>query len=289
MGEWDTYSYGDSQNSFIWIDNTTNAAIIFSGQYAYAPASDEELGVVAGDCSLEDGGLCEYYTHPNHAGQNAPGMVGYPVWCEETCAVSPDACPSVDSNNSNIHGDPYVRGLWFYNPDDLGQVALGNMEPWEPQPYAFYNVEQYWFSEGVCNHMGGIAYDPASHRIYVMELAIDPTISGYDPMAVIHVFSLSDSASAPDTTPPTKPTVTATFDTDHYNVSWTAATDNTPVIYIVKRNGLAFRVTSDTSLTDYNYSVYQSPYTYTVDAHDIVNNVSSASVTHSAGGTAGWR
>jgi hypothetical protein len=78
---------------------------------------------------------------------------------------------------------PYdERGWWsteftaqiiFYNPADLARVALGEIQPYEPQPYAVMDV-----SDLLYNHtdpqqkylLGAVAYDRENNILYILEL-----------------------------------------------------------------------------------------------------------------------
>jgi hypothetical protein len=85
-----------------------------------------------------------------------------------------------------------VYQVWAYSAQDLLQVKNGTKQPWEIQPYDVWNYEPpYAASSG---HAGGVAYDPASGRIYVAQ----PYGDGAKP--VIYVYQVG--APAPDTTPP---------------------------------------------------------------------------------------
>jgi hypothetical protein len=114
------------------------------------------------------------------------------------------ACPAQDLTGCSGHND--YRGWWttrfeaqiiFYNPADLAQVAQGEMESWEPQPYAVLNIEEHLFHNpmGVEADMlgtgdqrryriGDVAYDQANGLLYILELFAD----GAKP--VVHVWSI---------------------------------------------------------------------------------------------------
>jgi hypothetical protein len=99
------------------------------------------------------------------------------------------------------------RGWWgtrfdaqflLYDPADLARVAAGEIEPWEPQPYAVVDVDEYlyldppvWDEEVVGwgdqrrYRIGAAAYDRGSGLLYVLELFAD----GGKP--VVHVWQVS--------------------------------------------------------------------------------------------------
>lgn len=86
------------------------------------------------------------------------------------------------------------RGWWstsfegqfiFYNPDDFAAVANGEMETYEPQPYAILNVDEVLFniqSEQQKFHLGAAAFDRERGYLYVFELFAD------EDRPIVHVW-----------------------------------------------------------------------------------------------------
>jgi len=71
----------------------------------------------------------------------------------------------------------------FYNPNDLARVASGQLQTWEPQPYATLDLDDVLFlnpagiepemlSTGVQRkyRIGDVAFDRANGLLYVLEL-----------------------------------------------------------------------------------------------------------------------
>jgi Viral BACON domain len=86
----------------------------------------------------------------------------------------------------------FVGQLIFYDPDDLAQVAAGNMQPWEPQPYATLNIDNYLYhitSSQQWYHLGGSAFDSENGYLYVFE----PFADGDKP--IVHVWQVIGSGS----------------------------------------------------------------------------------------------
>ncbi len=89
------------------------------------------------------------------------------------------------------------RGWWstgfkgqimFYNPSDLASVAKKTIEPYEPQPYAVLDIDQYLFhiqSGQQKYHLGAISYDRGGGYLYIME----PFADGEKP--VVHVWKVN--------------------------------------------------------------------------------------------------
>ena len=83
----------------------------------------------------------------------------------------------------------------FYDPDDLARVAAGQMQSWEPQPYATLDLDDTLFLNpaGIEIEMlgagaqrryriGDVAYDRANGLLYVLELFAE------DAKPVVHVW-----------------------------------------------------------------------------------------------------
>jgi len=98
------------------------------------------------------------------------------------------------------------RGWWssrfdaqfiLYNPADLARVTAGEIQPWEPQPYATLDVDDYlfldppvWDQEMLGTgaqrryRLGAVAYDRNSDLLYVLELFAD------EAKPVVHVWRI---------------------------------------------------------------------------------------------------
>lgn len=98
------------------------------------------------------------------------------------------------------------RGLWssafsgqfiLYDPDDLARVAAGTMEPWEPQPYESFSIDDVLFLNhsgvdvetlgfGVQRRfrIGDVCFDNANSLLYVLELFAD------EAKPVVHVWRI---------------------------------------------------------------------------------------------------
>jgi hypothetical protein len=124
----------------------------------------------------------------------------------EVCRlVDGTPCPETDLQGCSGHND--YRGWWsseftaqfiLYDPEDLAQVAMGQLSPYGPQPYASMSLETVLFHnpDGVEGEMlgtgaqrrgriGDVAYDRASELLYVLELFAD----GAQP--VVHVWRVT--------------------------------------------------------------------------------------------------
>ncbi len=145
-----------------------------------------------------------WYGYINPAGPDRP-CVDEAVTDFLTCRLADGSpCPSEDFRECARHND--YRGWWstrwdtqflFYDPADLARVALGEIEPWEPQPYAALDIDEYLYfnPSGVETdligtgpqrryRLGDVAYDRQNGLLYVLELYAD----GAAP--VVHVWRI---------------------------------------------------------------------------------------------------
>lgn len=94
------------------------------------------------------------------------------------------------------------RGWWsedieaqiiFYDPAELGAVAKGQMESYEPQPYAVMNIDDYLYDPGFDYEMGkrylvgAAAFDRENGYLYVVERLADE-----DDKSIIHVWKVNE-------------------------------------------------------------------------------------------------
>lgn len=81
------------------------------------------------------------------------------------------------------HGYPYVSQVTAYAASDLAEVREGKRKPWEVRPYAAWVLPELHGRV-----VGGVAYDPATGRLFVSELRGD----GVYPL--VHVYVLKGTA-----------------------------------------------------------------------------------------------
>ncbi|MBN2387298.1 MAG: hypothetical protein JXB85_09775 [Anaerolineales bacterium] len=164
------YQHPDEWSGGAWLTTTGGqTAVLFAG--------------------AKSNGAQYWYGYVNPAGPAFPCVDG-DVLDFVTCRMFDGSpCPAEDMVECADHN--YARGWWtthwdaeflFYNPDDLARVAAGEMLPWEPQPYAFLDIDAFLYHnpEGVEPELlgtgdqqryriGDIAYDRAHGLLYVLE------------------------------------------------------------------------------------------------------------------------
>ena len=166
----------------------------------------------------------------------------------------------VYGDSEGYHADPCGPVFWFYNVDDITDVALGTKHPYDPQPYSRMDLTSYMvMGSPVIN---GMAYDETANRLYVVERIINPSYSTLPP--IIHVFQLSDIGSTFDITPPPTPVITLTggaVSKTSVTFKWSAVTDDSggAVTYFIYRNGHPIAIQGTVNYTDSWLDYYLSP------------------------------
>lgn len=215
----DNYGYSNQPGGVLWIETTNNDTVVANGLYfgRWRLASDTSTN----DWTSNANGM--YYGNPHPEGTGGKGY-----------------------NN-----EPYAFALLLYNPDDFAASLAGSIEPWEVQPYAYYNWAKYAYQEpyytGITpKNSGGVAYNDSGDVLYVVERLVGEA-------SIVHVFAVTESAGTLDVTPPTQPSnlsIGAVTETS-IALSWTGSTDSeTDVTYVINLNGYPVLRTTETS---YNY------------------------------------
>jgi len=101
------------------------------------------------------------------------------------CYGEAAACGDPAMPYKGTHAYPYVYQVWAYDINDLLMVKAGSKRPWEILPYAVWTFNLPFESDDT-HDTGGVAYDPASGRIYFSQLDGDSA----NRLPVIHVFQV---------------------------------------------------------------------------------------------------
>jgi hypothetical protein len=147
-----------------------------------------------------------WYGWANPAGPDLP-CVEHELIGQFTLCHLADGSPCPEADLKGCQGHNEFRGWWstawegriiFYDPADLARVAVGELEPWQPQPYAYLNLEPVLFHNpaGVELEMigqgaqrraliGEAAFDRQNGLLYVLEYFAD----GAKP--VVHVWKVA--------------------------------------------------------------------------------------------------
>jgi len=106
--------------------------------------------------------------------------------------------PEYPHNQRGWWADSFEAQIIFYNPDDLAKVANGEMEAYEPQPYATLNIDKYLYNidkigdpdfpkERNINRVGAMSYDRESGILYIFEVRGD----NENERPLVHVFKIN--------------------------------------------------------------------------------------------------
>jgi hypothetical protein len=80
--------------------------------------------------------------------------------------------PVVDSKGT--HAYPYRSQVWAYDLDQLLRVKAGELQPWDVQPYAIWELILP-FANGL-RAIAGVTYDPKKQLIYLSQHNTDGTL-----------------------------------------------------------------------------------------------------------------
>lgn len=94
------------------------------------------------------------------------------VWCYDPVGSS-----------KGTHAYPYVHQIWAYEAADLIAVKDGTKEPWEPKPYAIFELTDIDDNGGAT--ATGATFDPATGRMFFTE--------HYGENPKVHVFQITVS------------------------------------------------------------------------------------------------
>ncbi|MCB9422170.1 MAG: hypothetical protein H6667_20375 [Ardenticatenaceae bacterium] len=100
---------------------------------------------------------------------------------------NPDG-PCLDCEERGWWSTSFVGQILFYNPADLTAVAQGNMESWEPQPYAVMTIDDYLYHINDTqqkHHVATAAFDRQNGLLYVMEPLAD------EDRSIIHAWKVN--------------------------------------------------------------------------------------------------
>jgi hypothetical protein len=93
---------------------------------------------------------------------------------------------NTDKGPHSLNGQ-YTFQVWAYNANDFVAVKQGQLQPWQVQPYDVWN-----FTLPLSGNykLGGVAFDPATGRVYVSVLNADHALP-YSSLPLIEVFQVT--------------------------------------------------------------------------------------------------
>ncbi|MEA3349002.1 MAG: hypothetical protein U9Q82_00100 [Chloroflexota bacterium] len=162
---------------------------------AWLGAGDKSALIFVGTKALGN----EWYGYANG--------VEWEYGCDEN-----NSCPEMPAwpyDDRGFWAEDYQAQIIFYDPSDLAAVARGEMETWQPQPYATLPLGEYLlapeldFANYKHDFVIAAAFDRANGLLFVVERLAD----GYK--SVIHVFRVSEDESSASADVSTQPSNTS--------------------------------------------------------------------------------
>ena len=121
------------------------------------------------------------------------GFANGVIWEYDCAEQSPPTCPDPPDwpyDNRGYWAEAYQAQIIFFDPVDLGAVARGEMQTWEPQPYATLVLDEYLFkpeldyAEYKRDLVAAAAFDREHGLLFVVERLADEYKS------IIHVWQV---------------------------------------------------------------------------------------------------
>ncbi len=185
------YQHADEWEGGAWINNASgDSAVLFAGtkstgeKYWYGYIHPDGPQYVCVDAEVID-----FYTC-----RNADGS-----YCDQAdlagcCSEATGGCVS----NRGWWSNRFDAQLILYDPAQLAQVASGELESWQPQPYAVMDIDEHLYlnppewdnvtlgwGDQRRYRIGDVSFDSQSSLLYVLELYAD----GAKP--VVHVWKIN--------------------------------------------------------------------------------------------------
>ncbi len=124
-------------------------------------------------------------------GRSWYGFANGVEWAYDCAEQNPPTCPQVPDwpyDNRGYWAEDYQAQIIFYDPADLAAVARGEMETWEPQPYATLVLDDYLFDPQTHvetykrDLVAAAAFDRQHGLLFIFERLAD------EDKSVVHVF-----------------------------------------------------------------------------------------------------
>ena len=140
------------------------------------------------NCDYPDITMCDEWSggaFVENGTRRAIMLLGYKGLGPNCYDEPPVTCGDPCSDSHGYHCQPYERQVIFYDVHALGHSARGEQDPWIVVPYTIWRPAEFYAQTAVCWNAGGMAFDPASRRLFMVERGLGP-----DAVNVVHVWSL---------------------------------------------------------------------------------------------------
>lgn len=184
------YQHPDSWEGGAWITTPSGkSAVLFAGtkstgdKYWYGYLHPDGAQIVCVDANVTDFPTC----------RNADGSICPQEDLAGCCNETTGGCIS----NRGWWSTRFDAQLLLYDPNDLANVATGQFESWQPQPYAVIDIDEYLYldppewdilelgsGDQRRNRIGDVAFDRANGLLFVLELYADSA------KPVVHIWKV---------------------------------------------------------------------------------------------------
>jgi hypothetical protein len=122
------------------------------------------------------------------------GFANGVTWEYDCADKNPPTCPEVPEwpyDNRGYWAEDYQPWIIFFDPVDLVRVANGELETWEPQPYATLDLSDVFYEPVISleeykyDIAGAVAFDREHGLLYIFERLADEYRS------IIHVWRVN--------------------------------------------------------------------------------------------------
>ncbi len=183
------YQHADEWEGGAWLSNAAGeGAVLFAGTkgtgdvFWYGYMHQDGPQYICVDEEVEDIDLMCQYADGTYCPQSELGGC---------CDAEAGSCVS----GRGWWSSRFDAQMILYDPAELARVASGELEAWQPQPYAVIDIDEHlylsapeWDNEWLGwgeqrrNRIGDVAYDRANGLLYVLELYAD------EAKPVVHVW-----------------------------------------------------------------------------------------------------
>ncbi|HRX83473.1 MAG TPA: hypothetical protein P5572_00475 [Phycisphaerae bacterium] len=156
---------------------------------AFPACGGPNVGAPA-NCDYPDFTMCDEWSggaFVDNGTRRAVVLLGYKGLGENCYDEPPVECHDPCSDAHGYHCQPYERQVIFYDVHELGRTAQGGQNPWVVVPYAVWRPAEFLLAGSVCWNAGGVAYDSAGRRLFMVERGFG---DGELNAAVVHVWSV---------------------------------------------------------------------------------------------------
>ncbi len=115
-------------------------------------------------------------------------MAGYKGLGENCYDTPPVRCHDSCGDDHGYHCQPYERQVLFYDTEQLGRAARGDVQPYTILPYTTWRPSELFLDGHTCWPLGGMAIDAATRRLFMVERGLG---DGEQNSAVVHVWSIN--------------------------------------------------------------------------------------------------